>query len=127
VAWNLVLDRPDLALARRIARAIRTSNGGLPCLKALGLPLAHSGLVQVSMNLTDYRTTSMAEVYRAVEREAARAGAAIAASELIGLVPRAALDALADVAPDVAAAHRGAVLEDRLAARGLPPLGPALG
>jgi glutamate formiminotransferase/glutamate formiminotransferase/formiminotetrahydrofolate cyclodeaminase len=119
VAWNLVLDRDDLALARRIARAIRTSNGGLPCLKALGLPLAHSGSVQVSMNLTDYRTTSMAEVYRAVEREAALAGAAIAGSELIGLVPRAALASLAQVAPAFAAAHRDAVLEDRLAAHGL--------
>jgi glutamate formiminotransferase len=81
--------------------------------------------VQVSMNLTDYRTTSMADVYRAVATEAARAGAAIAASELIGLVPRAALDALAEVAPDVAAAHRGAVLEERLARCGLPPLSPA--
>lgn len=125
VAWNLVLDRPEPALARRIARIIRTSNGGLPCLKALGLALAHNGRVQVSMNLTDYRTTSMAAVYRAVEREAARAGAAIAGSELIGLVPRAALDSLAEVAPAFAAAHRDAVLEDRLAAHGLPAVGPA--
>jgi glutamate formiminotransferase/glutamate formiminotransferase/formiminotetrahydrofolate cyclodeaminase len=123
VAWNLVLDRPDLALARRIARAIRTSNGGLPCLKALGLPLAHSGCVQVSMNLTDYRTTSMAEAFRAVAREAASAGASIAASELIGLVPRAALDSLEEVAPAFAAAHRDAVLEDRLGQAGLLSVG----
>jgi glutamate formiminotransferase len=125
VAWNLVLDRPDLALARRIARTIRTSNGGLPCLKALGLPLAHTGQVQVSMNLTDYRTTSMAEVFRAVLAETIAAGAGIADSEIIGLVPRAALDDLAIVAPEVAARHRDAVLEDRLASRGLPALGPA--
>jgi glutamate formiminotransferase len=124
VAWNLVLDRPDLALARRIARTIRTSNGGLPCLKALGLPLAHTGQVQVSMNLTNYRTTSMADVFRAVEAEARRAGAAVAASEIIGLVPRAALDDLAVVAPDIAASHGGQVLEDRLVARGLPGVGP---
>jgi glutamate formiminotransferase len=125
VAWNLVLDRPDLALARRIARTIRTSNGGLPCLKALGLPLAHTGQVQVSMNLTNYRVTSMAEVYRAVLAEAVAAGAAIAGSEIIGLVPRAALDELADAAPALAERHRVAVLEDRLAARGLPALGPS--
>jgi glutamate formiminotransferase len=125
VAWNLVLDRPDLPLARRIARTIRTSNGGFPCLKALGLPLEHTGQVQVSMNLTDYRTTSMAEVFRAVDDAAGAAGAAIAASELIGLVPRAALDDLAEVAPAFATQHRGAVLEDRLVSHGLPGLGPA--
>jgi len=125
VAWNLVLDRPDLALARRVARAIRSSNGGLPCLKALGLPLQHTGQVQVSMNLTDYRTTSMAEVFRAVTAEAVAAGADIAGSEIIGLVPRAALADLAAVAPELAARHVDQVLEDRLAAFGLPGLSPA--
>ncbi len=125
VAWNLVLDRPDLALARHIARTIRTSNGGLPCLKALGLALEHTGQVQVSMNLTDYRTTSMADVFRAVLAEAIAAGADIADSEIIGLVPRAALDDLAQAAPALAERHRGAVLEDRLATRGLPAVGPA--
>ena len=127
VAWNLVLDRPDLALARRVARAIRSSNGGLPCLKALGLPLQHTGQVQVSMNLTDYRTTSMAEVFRAVTAEAVAAGADIAGSEIIGLVPRAALADLAAVAPELAARHVEQVLEDRLAALGLPGLSPADG
>ena len=127
VAWNLVLDRPDLALARRVARAIRSSNGGLPCLKALGLPLQHTGQVQVSMNLTDYRTTSMAEVFRAVTAEAVAAGADIAGSEIIGLVPRAALADLAAVAPELAARHVDQVLEDRLGALGLPGLSPAEG
>jgi glutamate formiminotransferase len=125
VAWNLVLDRADLALARHIARAIRASNGGLPHVKALGLALEHTGQVQVSMNLTDYRITSMAEVYRAVLAEAIASGADIAASEIIGLVPRAALADLDGVAPEVAAAHRGQVLEDRLASCGLPTVGPA--
>jgi glutamate formiminotransferase len=125
VAWNLVLDRPDLALARRIARTIRTSNGGLPCLKALGLPLAQTGQVQVSMNLTDYRATSMADVFRAVDAAARAAGAAIAESELIGLVPRAALEDLHAVAPAMAARHEAQVLEDRLAACGLPAIAPA--
>ena len=127
VAWNLVLDRPDLALARHIARTIRASSGGLPNLKALGLALEHSGQVQVSMNLTDYRTTSMAEVYRAVLAEAIAAGADIADSEIIGLVPRAALADFAQAAPALAERHRGAVLEDRLAGCGLPAVSPAAG
>jgi glutamate formiminotransferase len=119
VAWNLVLDRPDLALARRIARSIRTSNGGFPCLKALGLPLEHTGQVQVSMNLTDYRTTSMATVFAAIDAAARHAGTSIAASEIVGLVPRAALDDFEAVAPELAAAHRGQILEDRLASHAL--------
>jgi glutamate formiminotransferase len=127
VAWNLVLDRPDLALAQAIARRIRSSSGGFPAVKALGLPLAHTGQVQVSMNLSEYRTTSMAEVFTAVEIEAARAGASIAGSEIIGLVPRAALDDLARVAPAFAASHVAAVLEDRLIASGLPGLSPGGG
>ena len=125
VAWNLVLDRADLALARHIARTIRTSGGGLPCLKALGLALAHTGQVHVSMNLTDYRTTSMADVFRAVDSAARAAGALVADSEMIGLAPRAALADLAVVAPAIAARHVDQVLEDRLAARGLPAVGPA--
>ena len=124
MAWNLVLDRADLPLARHIARTIRASGGGLPHLKALGLALEHTGQVQVSMNLTDYRTTSMADVFRAVEAAARDAGAAIADSEIIGLVPRAALADLAVVAPAIAARHGEQVLEDRLAARGLPAVGP---
>jgi glutamate formiminotransferase len=83
--------------------------------------------VQVSMNLTDYRTTSMAEVYRAVLAEAVAAGADIAGSEIIGLVPGAALADLARVAPAFADNHRAAVLEDRLTALGLPGLSPAEG
>jgi len=125
VAWNLVLDRADLPLARHIARTIRASGGGLPHLKALGLALEHTGQVQVSMNLTAYRTTSMADVFRAVEAAARDAGTAIADSEIIGLVPRAALADLAVVAPAIAARHGEQVLEDRLAARGLPAVGPA--
>ena len=78
----------------------------------------------MSLNLTDYRTTSMAEVFTAVEIEAARAGVGIAASELIGLVPREALDDFATVAPELAARHRDAVLEDRLTACGLPEVSP---
>jgi glutamate formiminotransferase/glutamate formiminotransferase/formiminotetrahydrofolate cyclodeaminase len=72
---------------------VRYSSGGLPCVKALGLPLADRGIVQVSMNLTDFRTTSMADAFRAVAAEAAHHGVAVLESELIGLVPAEALAA----------------------------------
>jgi glutamate formiminotransferase len=92
VAYNVWLDSTDLASARAIARAIRESSGGLPRLQALGVPLAHQGLVQVSMNLLDYRITSLARVYDAVRAEAAARGIAIRRAELVGLAPRAAFE-----------------------------------
>jgi glutamate formiminotransferase/glutamate formiminotransferase/formiminotetrahydrofolate cyclodeaminase len=115
IAWNLNLDSTDLALAREIARTVRTSDGGLPHVKAMGVRLAHRGLVQVSMNLTDYRVTSMSRVFTCVERHAAARGAAIRESEVIGLLPRAALDQVASHSPWLAEQHRHQVLEDRLA------------
>lgn len=92
VAYNINLKSGDIDLARRIARSIRTSGGGLPCVKALGLFLASRGIVQVSMNLTDYRQTSMRNVFDRVRAEAGAAGVAVQESELIGLAPAAALD-----------------------------------
>ena len=93
VAYNINLAGGDLALARSIARAIRESNGGLPAVRALGLWLAGPGLAQVSINLCDFRLTGVLEVFERVESLARQAGVGIHASELIGLVPRAALDA----------------------------------
>ena len=124
VAWNLVLDRADLALARHIARTIRTSNGGLPCVKALGLALAHTGQVQVSMNLTDYRTTSMADVFRAVDAEARRPAprSPTARSSACCRTPHS--RSWRGVAPQFAEQHRDAVLEARLGAAGLPGISP---
>ncbi len=92
IAFNVNLNTADLTIAKTIARTIRHSNGGLPCLKAIGVALASRGIVQVSMNLTDYHVTSMAAAFRAVQTEASKAGVAIVDSELIGLVPQAALD-----------------------------------
>lgn len=86
---NLATDRLDVATA--IARAVRESSGGLPFVKALGVPLADRGIVQVSMNLTNFRETSMRRVFDAVSAEAARHGVAILESEIVGLVPAAAL------------------------------------
>jgi glutamate formiminotransferase / 5-formyltetrahydrofolate cyclo-ligase len=90
VAYNVWLDSADLDAARAIARAIRESSGGLPRLQALGLPLAHHGSVQVSMNLLDYRVTSLARAFDTVSSEAARRGIGVKRAELVGLAPRAA-------------------------------------
>lgn len=92
IAFNMVLKSNDLVVASQIAKAIRTSSGGLPSLKAMGVPLTSRRFVQVSMNLTDYRETSMRRAFEAVEREANRYHVEILESEIVGLVPRAAWD-----------------------------------
>jgi glutamate formiminotransferase len=86
IAFNIYLDTAEVDTARAIARRIRTSSGGLPELKALGLPVG--GQAQVSMNLTDYTRTSLRKAFEAVRGEAERLGTRISRSELIGLVPR---------------------------------------
>jgi len=90
IAYNVWLDSTDLDTARTIARAIRESSGGLPKLQALGLYLAHANRVQVSMNLLDYRVTSLPDAYDAVAREAELRGTRVDRGELVGLAPRAA-------------------------------------
>lgn len=106
VAFNVWLDTGDLGAARAIARAIRESSGGLPGLQAMGLPLTRRGTVQVSLNLLDHRRTSLARVFDLVRSEAARRGVPVNRSELVGLVPREALEGrppesvgLADLTP----------------------------
>lgn len=116
VAFNVVLESQDLALARAIARAIRESDGGLPGIRALGLALASQGRVQVSVNLCAPERTGLVAVFAAIADLAARQGVEVRASELVGLAPRFALDAaiaravrLPDFDP------RTHVLEDALA------------
>ena len=91
IAFNVNLRSTDLALARSIAKDIRQSNGGLPHLKAIGVELASRQLVQVAMNLTDYVITPIHVAFEAVRARAAEQGVAVAGSEVIGLVPQAAL------------------------------------
>ena len=81
IAYNINLETEDLSVAKQIARKIRTSSGGFPNVKALGLPLSTRGQTQVSMNLTDFRTTPVHIVYDAVSREAEGLGVKIAESE----------------------------------------------
>ncbi|MBI3808086.1 MAG: glutamate formimidoyltransferase [Nitrospirae bacterium] len=91
IAFNVNLRSTDLALARSIAKDIRQSNGGLPHLKAIGVELASRQMVQVAMNLTDYLITPLHVAFEAVRARAAEKGVAVAGSEVIGLVPQAAL------------------------------------
>jgi glutamate formiminotransferase / formiminotetrahydrofolate cyclodeaminase len=125
IAFNVNLNSSDLNIAKTIARTIRHSNGGLPCVKAIGVALASRGLVQVSMNLTDYRVTSMAAAFRAVQTEAAEAGVDIAGSELIGLVPQAALDQAASSLLQIGNFDSTQILETRLASAPATQLDPA--
>lgn len=91
VAFNVNLDSPDVGAAREIARAVRESSGGLPCVRAIGVFLADRNQAQVSMNLTDFRVTSVAAAFEAVRLEAEKRGLRVAASEIVGLVPARAL------------------------------------
>jgi len=92
IAFNVNLRSNEIAIARQIARAVRERDGGLPCVKALGFELRTRGLVQVSLNLIDFERTSIARAFAAVSDAAARHSVEIAGAEIVGLVPRAALD-----------------------------------
>ncbi len=91
IAYNVNLASGDVKLAKSIAKAIREKDGGFKCVKAMGFHLADRDLAQVSMNMTDYETTSLLTVYEAIERLAGEAGVKPLESELVGLAPAAAL------------------------------------
>jgi glutamate formiminotransferase len=108
IAYNVELAGADLELARRIASAVRERDGGLPAVRAMGVPLDGRGLVQVSLNLLDWRATPPAAAFAAVAVLAERAGARVEASEIVGLVPAGALEGvdpadlrLRDFSPDL--------------------------
>lgn len=87
IAFNVTLDTDQLDIAKQIAATVRFSSGGLPAVKALGILLADRGIVQVSMNLTNYRRTSIATAFAAVKAEAERRGVRPRESEIVGLLP----------------------------------------
>jgi len=91
IAWNINLRTADLAAAREIAREIRESSGGLPAVKSIGLPLESRGQVQVSINLVDFERTPLYVVFDAVKQRCDARRIEIAGSELIGMIPAAAL------------------------------------
>lgn len=115
IAFNVNLITDRLEVARRIAAAVRERDGGLPGVKALGLQLAHRGYVQVSMNLTDFMRTPPAVAFEAVRREATALGVAVGSSELIGLIPRAALRGTTPEALQLGGFREDWILEERVA------------
>lgn len=117
IAFNVNLCSTDLELARSIAKDIRQSNGGLPHLKAIGVELASRQLVQVAMNLTDYVITPIHAAFEAVRSRAAEQGVAVAGSEVIGLVPQAALVQAAAHSLALEQFDASQMLEARLEAR----------
>jgi len=92
IAYNINLSTADVGIARKIAKTIRFSSGGFRCVKSMGVALASRNLSQVSMNLTDFEQTPVHVVFEAVCREAARHGVTVVSSEIVGLIPRKALE-----------------------------------
>jgi glutamate formiminotransferase len=114
IAYNINLDTDRLEVAKKIAAAIRFSSGGLRFVKAMGIALDGRRIVQVSMNLTNHEKTPVFRVFEIVKREAARYGVAVLESEIVGLVPSAALLAAAQWYLQLDGFTADQVLEHRL-------------
>ena len=114
IAFNVNLATDPRAIATSIAAAVRFSSGGLPFVKALGVALPHRGIVQVSMNLTNFEHTPMLRAFEAVRTEAERRGTTILESEIVGLVPEAALPASPERSLQLAGFSDNQILERRL-------------
>ena len=124
VAFNVNLDTGDLDVARRIARAVRASDGGLEAVKAIGVRTESPEVVQVSMNLVDFERTPLHEAFEAVRREASRHGVEVRNSEVVGLVPAAALAPAAARALRIDGFTLRRVLDHRLPAGKASPTPP---
>ncbi len=91
IAYNVNLGTREVSIAKKIAKAVREKDGGLPAVRALGFELKDRGLVQVSMNLVNYKSTSIEKAFDAVAEFAAKEGVPVVGSEIVGLVPEDAL------------------------------------
>src|SRR5215470_3973507 len=116
VAYNVNLNTPDVSIANKIAKAIRFSSGGLRYVKSMGVDLKGRNLAQVSINLTDFEQTPMHRVYEMVKREAARYGAMPVGSEIVGLIPKKAIEMAADYFLQLENFSPAQVFENKLAA-----------
>jgi glutamate formiminotransferase len=116
IAYNINLNTPDVAIAQKIARAIRFSSGGLRYAKAMGVDLRARRLAQVSINMTDFEQTPLHRVFEMVKREAERYGVMIVGSEIVGLIPKRAIEMTADFYLQLENFSPAQVLENRLAA-----------
>jgi glutamate formiminotransferase / 5-formyltetrahydrofolate cyclo-ligase len=114
IAYNINLATDRLDVAKKIAAAIRQSSGGYRFVKAMGIKLEDRGIVQVSMNLTNYEKTPIFRVFETVKREAERYGVSILESEIVGLVPAAALNAAAEFYLQIEGFKGDQVLENKL-------------
>ena len=114
IAYNINLSTDRLDVAKKIAAAIRHSSGGLRFVKALGVMLEDRRIAQVSMNLTNYQKTPIFRVFEMVKREAERYGVTILESEIVGLVPSAALMAASEYYLQIEGFSGDQVLENRL-------------
>ncbi|MGE5347351.1 MAG: glutamate formimidoyltransferase [Acidithiobacillales bacterium] len=114
IAYNINLGTADLAVADRIARAIRHLSGGYRFVKAMGVKLEARGQVQVSINMTNYEKTPLHRVFETVRSEAERQGVPVVGSEIVGLVPEAALLAAASHYLRLEADPGGQILENKL-------------
>ena len=128
IAYNVFLNTPDVDIAKKIAKAVRFSSGGLRFVKGAGFLVR--GLAQVSMNLTDFEQTPVHRVFELVKREAARYGVQPVSSEIVGLIPKAALEQAAEWFLQVEGFDSSLILENRLAAvigGKMAPGGPGAG
>jgi glutamate formiminotransferase len=114
IAYNINLATDRVDVAKKIAAAIRQSSGGYRYVKAAGFTLQDRGIVQVSMNLTNYEKTPIYRVFETVKREAERYGVAVLESEIVGLVPSAALNAAAAFYLQLEGFQSEQVLENKL-------------
>jgi glutamate formiminotransferase len=119
VAWNINLRTRSTAAAKEIARTIRESSGGLPAVKSIGLPLESRNQSQVSINLVDFERTPLYVVFDAVKQLCNSRKIEIAGSELIGMIPAAALEASQGHDLQWENLRPGLILENRLRAAGL--------
>ena len=115
IAYNINLVTPDAAIAKQIAVKIRESSGGFRFVKAMGLHLESLGRAQVSMNLTNFAEIPLDDLYAAVAAEAARLGTAIAESELIGFIPRAAYERSPAFFGRIRDFNQARIIENRIA------------
>jgi glutamate formiminotransferase len=125
IAYNVNLNTSDISIANKIAKAIRFSSGGLRFVKSMGVELKARNLAQVSINLTDFEQTPMHRVYAMVKREAERYGVMPVGSEIVGLVPKKAIEMAADFFLQLENFSPAQVFENKLAAAlgGAPPEG----
>jgi glutamate formiminotransferase len=114
IAYNVFLNTPDVEIAKKVAKAVRFSNGGMRFVKGAGFLVR--GMAQVSMNLTDFEQTPVHRVFELVKREAARYGVMPVASEIVGLIPKKALEQAAEWFLQVENFDSSLILENRLAA-----------